>query len=634
MNKTVFLFLFYLIFVVSNASVEDSLVQILESRKLSSAEQIGIYEEICKTVYGDLTKRAYYAKQGLHIAEKTEDKLKASFFSSAVAGAYDALSQYDSSLYYFEKSYEWGVSANDLRRQVTALTNIANSYNRQSKYTIALEYYMKVLDMNEKAINSRFHYKYLLGNIAEIHLELKNFDRAFYYIEQAMAVEPEIEDEGENMQPYYVLGCIYKEKGDYKRALDYQFKSAEISKKINYKTYESYSMQSIAQTYMAMEDYENALKYGQECLRIAEELGDPKQCARGWRVLSDIYYIKEAYKECEEAAFKALALDSISLDTGPALAFNIGMANMQLGNKEKAETYLRKYNRLSDKYIDKNYREIMIDMEVKYETEKKEIRIAGLVREKKLYIWLIIAVMGVFLLGLTLVLNRHRLNSQKNKIAEQQIKQLQQEKQLIASQALLEGEAAERSRLSRDLHDGLGGMLSVVRLNLEKLGNYSFHNTAEMNDLTKALNMLDDSINELRRVAHHMMPESLMRYGLKVSLEDFCNAIPGTHFYYLGGEQRFDNRLEVLIYRCAYELINNAVKHAKATNIRVQLMIDECIISLTVNDDGIGFDPETVVYGAGLENIRNRVSSYNGKINIHTSPGKGTEVSIEIESVK
>jgi signal transduction histidine kinase len=78
-------------------------------------------------------------------------------------------------------------------------------------------------------------------------------------------------------------------------------------------------------------------------------------------------------------------------------------------------------------------------------------------------------------------------------------------------------------------------------------------------------------------------------------------------------------------------LVNNAVKHAQATAINVQLMIDNGVVSLTVHDDGIGFDPQTVHYGIGLENIRNRIALYNGKMTIHSSPDAGTEISIEIE---
>ena len=211
------------------------------------------------------------------------------------------------------------------------------------------------------------------------------------------------------------------------------------------------------------------------------------------------------------------------------------------------------------------------------------------------------------------------------------MKQLEQEKQLVATLSVLEGENAERTRLSRDLHDGLGGMLSVIKLQLCGIKNTTVLPEADADRLAKALAMLDNFIEELRRVAHNMMPESLMRYGIRESLEDFCRSIPMASFQFFGDNLRLDKRLEVLIYRCAYELINNAVKHAQATRIDVQLTTDERLISFTVRDNGTGFDPQAVQYGAGFVNMRNRIAAYNGKINLYSAPANGTEVTIEIE---
>ena len=149
--------------------------------------------------------------------------------------------------------------------------------------------------------------------------------------------------------------------------------------------------------------------------------------------------------------------------------------------------------------------------------------------------------------------------------------------------------------------------------------------------LNNAIDMIDKSIGELRRLSHHIMPESLMRYGLKVSLENFCRAIPKADFKYFGEDARFDSRLEILVYRCAYELVNNAVKYSGAENINVQLIVDDSLVALTVYDNGIGFNPETVTYGSGLKDIKTRISAYNGNMNIHSSPEKGTEINIEIE---
>lgn len=109
---------------------------------------------------------------------------------------------------------------------------------------------------------------------------------------------------------------------------------------------------------------------------------------------------------------------------------------------------------------------------------------------------------------------------------------------MFATQAVLDGETAERTRLARDLHDGLGGMLSVVKLNLNNMKQGSALEHADVQRFDAALKMLDDSISELRRVSHNMMPDSLSRYGLKAALTDFCQHIMGTEFNYFGSCDR------------------------------------------------------------------------------------------------
>jgi signal transduction histidine kinase len=229
---------------------------------------------------------------------------------------------------------------------------------------------------------------------------------------------------------------------------------------------------------------------------------------------------------------------------------------------------------------------------------------------------------------------RQRLNKQKRKLAEQRIIQLEQEKQLEITQAILDGETTERSRLARDLHDGLGGMLSVLKLGLYdiKLGMSSEKENGQ--PLEKSILLLDESIRELRRVAHNMMPESLVRDGLKISLTDFCNSIPHAEFHYFGQEKRLEQNLEILIYRIVYELINNSLKYAEATSIHAQIVQEADRISLTIHDNGKGFEPSAVRHGIGLANIRDRVVSYNGQMTLWSEIGKGTEVNVEFNLSK
>ena len=302
-----------------------------------------------------------------------------------------------------------------------------------------------------------------------------------------------------------------------------------------------------------------------------------------------------------------------------------------LGRHGEAARFFGAYDRMMNERTDRNYHEALSQLEVLYETEKKQQQIAALEKEKHFYILISVSGALILLLAFGLLFYRHRLNRGKRELAERKVKQLEQERQLVATLALLDGENAERTRLARDLHDGLGSMLSVVKLHLHSIKEFSSLTEADAERLAKARDMLDELVVELRRVAHNLMPTSLSHCGIKAALEDFCRSIPMADFRFFGEDTHLDSRLEILIYRCAYELVNNAMKHAEASRINVQLTVDENLVSLSVQDNGKGFGSDTVTYGAGFTNIRNRISAYNGKISIYSSPGAGTEVTIEIE---
>lgn len=156
----------------------------------------------------------------------------------------------------------------------------------------------------------------------------------------------------------------------------------------------------------------------------------------------------------------------------------------------------------------------------------------------------------------------------------------------------------------------------------------------EAEDVTrfnKVVEILDSSMQELRRITHNMMPEALSRYGLKVALNEFCNSMRHVHFHFFGDDQRLDHILEVAIYRIVYELVNNALKHADARNIHVQLIIESDLVSVNVHDDGKGFNPDAETEGTGLHNIRTRVASLNGTLQIHSQPDEGTEIEVEFK---
>ncbi len=211
------------------------------------------------------------------------------------------------------------------------------------------------------------------------------------------------------------------------------------------------------------------------------------------------------------------------------------------------------------------------------------------------------------------------------------------EKKMLALNSIIQGQEAERSRMARDLHDGLGGMLSGIKLNLSAInGNVVI---AEQDALLfkSTIHQLDKAISEMRQIAHNMMPEALIKFGLSEALEDFCDGINESNqvrmkYSHLGDASNLGQSTEVILYRIVQELCNNALKHASAKNIFIQLAEQEKCIILTVEDDGVGFDqhPSQARSGAGLKNVQARVEYLKGHLDIQSAAGNGTSINIEI----
>jgi two-component system NarL family sensor kinase len=150
--------------------------------------------------------------------------------------------------------------------------------------------------------------------------------------------------------------------------------------------------------------------------------------------------------------------------------------------------------------------------------------------------------------------------------------------------------------------------------------------------------MLDSSIKEMRRVAHNMMPEALVKFGLDTALKDFCNDINQSgalkiNYQSIGLENGgIEQTIAITIYRIVQELINNTMKHAAATTAIVQVTKSNNQIAVTVEDNGKGFDAEILkgARGIGWTNIKSLVDFLKGKLDINSQEGKGTSVLIEL----
>lgn len=512
---------------------------------------------------------------------------------------------------------------------VTGLGGLAQSrgalLQKQGLYLEALTKYFEAIKLLEHSDN-RYILSLVYNNMSTLYSYLDDNPKAEKYAKECLKISIETGNEHIESVASVTLASalIGQEKLD--EAFEYVQRSLEIAEKRGDLYMKSLGHLNLAAYFMGKENFDKATYEYETASLYADSLGNPFNKNIALSNLSELFTRIGKFHEAERAGLESLQLsrETGSTDIEYRILRILSQVRAKYGDYSRAYDYLERSYLLKDTVRDQSNRQNINYMEYTFQTEKKEQQIASLEQEKGLYRLLGFAGGIIVLLLIAFLIVRQRLTNQR-------LTRLENEKQLVAMQAVLDGETAERIRLARDLHDGLGGMLSVVKLNLSDMKKGATIESGDVERFNYALITLDESIRELRRVAHNMMPDSLSRYGLKASLTDFCNSIPIVQFQYFGSGDRLDPKLEVMIYRTVHELVNNALKHADARKIIVQIVQEVDRIALTVQDDGSGFDPTAETTGTGLNNIRNRVGSYNGRMEIWSKPGEGTEISVDFK---
>lgn len=339
--------------------------------------------------------------------------------------------------------------------------------------------------------------------------------------------------------------------------------------------------------------------------------------------------------------------DAMTLD-GSRLELYEGFAESYagLGQMKQAYDWAKKARHLNDSLYESDVTSDINALEMKYqraesqrqiiELKAKHAQAALAARNSRLYSWLF-ALISVFLLivaafALLYYRSNRKLLRQKELNHQQQLTEIEQEQRLKFGQAVLQGEEQERRRLARDLHDGLGGMLAAVKLNLS--GQMAGAQPVQQTELKRIIGQVDHSVTELRRIAHNMMPANLLNFGLETALKDMCESLitdkTTISFQAYGIDKSMPEQIQINIYRIVQEMLVNAVRHADARTIMLQCSQDGALFLITLEDDGRGFDTAISGKGIGLSNIRNRVGFLKGRIDILSAINEGTTINIEL----
>lgn len=214
------------------------------------------------------------------------------------------------------------------------------------------------------------------------------------------------------------------------------------------------------------------------------------------------------------------------------------------------------------------------------------------------------------------------------RLREQHMEVTYQQKMM---EAALESQESERKRVAADLHDGVGAMLSAIRMNLSTLARTESVSTETVQPVKT---MLDETIESVRKISRDLLPSTLEKFGLSVALKEMCERFQslteaGITFNEEGEAMAMEKSREILVFRIVQELINNALKHAQATAIAVRVNWGEQL-EIVVTDDGKGFSPDIQPKGLGLFNMQNRARVLHGTFNITSNNPSGTKATLTV----
>lgn len=504
----------------------------------------------------------------------------------------------------------------------------ANDKNRLSSLYISVGLCFMNLEQNNKAVpyfkkaetilmgnkKQQFRLVSLYNRSAENYLILNNIPEAKNILDKAEIIFKNNPESEQIALFYMVKGIYFKKIKNYSKAID-AFNTALAKVNGPNKIYHNHEIKSnTLELLMDIKKYDDALG-------VALELEN------------DVLYME--------------------MDLNKMLVYKtLSVIYKDKGKLDLAYDYLKKYSDLNTAYHESDFKNKINKLENKFNLQVKERELINLknqqnkayleLKNNRLYLSLAFAGMMVFLLISLLIFVYYKNNKkalvQKEIIHTQKIAEAEVERKLSITKAILEGQENERSRVAKDLHDGLGGILAGVSLKFSAWGNKYLKEDGKV-DFYKNKEQLDGAITELRNISRNLMPESLLNFGLKTALVDLCgfhqSAKLAIDFQWYVENTNFQLNTQLNIYRIIQELLANTIKHAEATQVLLQCTQNEDHFYITVEDNGKGYDSNSntdVKYkGMGLQNIVNRVAFLNGKMEVISAVNQGTTINIEID---
>lgn len=545
---------------------------------------------------------------------------------------------------YYDSALQLSIRTKNNSAISAAYNNKGNAYKYMGEYEKAVLFYFKSLEIarvtKNKIAESRAY-----DNLSSCYYVLENNEEALKYGKLELALNTELGDKpgiadaylnialpaerlgntSETLKNYAFAIKVYEEEGDF-----YNLANTYINVGVHYKL---------------AKNYDSAKFYNKKANTLYAKMEATDGVARTFNNLGHLEFITGNYNAAIQYGEKALAVSKANGLTSDEMQSydDLTKAYKNVNNTAKALENSIKYNTLRDSLISGENLKQIAEMQAKYEheklnREKAEITTKNLllnnenliVKEKNSRQQMVFGIITALILLAVIIIFFLARQKQARVLLEQK---KEEEKKRI--NAMLVSEENERARIARELHDGLGQLLSAAKLNSAALKKSIVEKDAHL--LDTALHLLDLSVTEVRSISHNLMPQMLIEKGLVEAVEELVASVNASKSIFIKFDHsEFNGALsksvEIAIYRVIQEVLNNMIKHSLASHIDIKLVNISGDLKILISDNGKGFDTQLIEKSAGIgwKNILTRLSLINGRFDIDSQAGKGTVVNIEV----
>lgn len=623
----------------------------------------------------NIDSAAYYANKGLMLAVQRKQKRMEAFAYNALGYINYIQGDYANSITAFQNYYMASEKISDKTAMAFAKNNEGNVYIEMGNYPKAIEKYKEALNIRiENRDSAGIAMSY--NNMGYIYKDLGDYEKALSNFLFALRVYEGMNNSESVGVTYNYIGTVYWKKKDYTLSQNYLNKSLQIhltnkdlnnlaivyntkglvfaeEKKLDSAKYffnkalQIYQAgqdtrqiailhQSLAELYARQNIQDSAKYYYLKSIQENESIQNKRSLANLYIGISSMFLIEKNSQLAKKYLDSAFTIIQVTSKKEDWKNFYLAQSNyyQNIGEYAKSLENIKHYNEYKDSILNEDNLKAIADMQAKYDVDKKDeqIRLQDLQLSKKNQLLIGLALLA--LLGILLAIsyyNRLRLK-QKTRLQQEIMKQ-----QDIATKMIIEAEERERKRIGGDLHDGIGQLMSAVKMNLSAIeDNITFKSNEDKNAYIKSIHLVDESCKEVRSVSHAIMPNALLRAGLSNAVKEFVEKLDNRtlkiNLHSIGLNERLESSVETVLYRVIQECINNVIKHSKANALDISLIKDEDGVSVTIEDNGIGFNVAQAIEkdGIGLKNIQARINYLKGTLDIDSAIGKGTLFALHI----